>query len=72
MAALAVVERLDVFEDRAPRRGAGRPAVPIQQVELEGGEEALGDRIVLTVGGPAQAGPDAVLSSTLVYASDVN
>ena len=34
MAALKVVETLDVLEDRAPRGGAGRPTVPVEQVEL--------------------------------------
>jgi hypothetical protein len=33
--ALTVVEALDVLKARAPRRDAGGPAVPVEEVELE-------------------------------------
>jgi hypothetical protein len=69
--ALTVVEALDVLEDRAPRCSTGWPAVPREQVELEGREEALGDGVVPAVARPAQAGANPWLSRTLVYASEV-
>ena len=59
-AALAVVETLDVLEDRAHCSGSGWPAVPVQEVELELREEALRDRIVPAVARPAQTRTDAV------------
>jgi len=66
MAALAVVEGLDVLEDRAPRGGARRPAVPVQEVELEGREEALGDGVVPAIAWPAEAGTDPVALENVV------
>src|SRR5688500_8209655 len=51
MAALAVVEDLDVLEDSGSGLLPGGPGLAVQQLGLEGGEEALSDRVV-----PARAG----------------
>ena len=45
MAALAVVEDLDVLEDGGPGLLPGGPGLAVQQLGLEGGEEALGDGV---------------------------
>src|SRR5687768_3175108 len=42
MAPLAVVPALDVLEAGAARGGAGGPRVAVEELALEGGEEALG------------------------------
>jgi hypothetical protein len=41
-----VVEDLDELEDRRPGRGTGREAVPVDQLTLDRGEEALGRGVV--------------------------
>ncbi len=46
MAALAVVEDLDEVEDRRPQARSGRPGIAVEELVFEGGEEALGDRVV--------------------------
>src|SRR5688500_13056562 len=51
MAALAVVEDLDVLEDSGSGLLPGGPGLAVQQLGVEGGEEALSDRVV-----PARAG----------------
>src|SRR5918997_256153 len=55
MAALAVVEGLDVVEDGGPGLLAGPPGLSVEQLGLEGGEEALGDGVVPTGAGAADA-----------------
>jgi len=49
VATLAVVEDLDEVEHRGPEGLTGRPVIAVQQLALEGGEEAFGDRIVQRV-----------------------
>jgi len=51
MAALAIVEDLDVLEDGGSRVLAGGPGLAMEQLGLEGGEEALGDGVVPQVPG---------------------
>src|SRR5829696_3816340 len=51
MATLAVVEALVVLEDGGLGLLSGGPALSVQQLGLEGGEEALSDGVV-----PARAG----------------
>jgi hypothetical protein len=46
VAALAVVEDLDEVEDRRPQSGSGRPGRAVEELAFQGGEEALGDRVV--------------------------
>ena len=45
VAPAAVVEDLDELEDRHSQRVAGRPGMPIEQLGLQGREEALGDGV---------------------------
>ena len=59
MAALAVVPDLDPLEDGRPRRGAGRPGPGVDELGLEGGEEALGHGVVEAVARPAHRAVDA-------------
>ncbi len=47
MAALAVVEGLDVIEDSEPGVGPGPEARAVEELRLERGEEAFGQRIRL-------------------------
>src|SRR5215204_7605715 len=73
MAALAVVEGLDVLEDGRLCLLPGGPGLAVEQLGLEGGEEALGDGIVPTgagatdalaqvvVGEPVGVGPGQIL-----------
>ena len=49
VATLAVVEDLDEVEDRRPQPGRGWPGVAVEQLALQGGEEALGDGVVQRV-----------------------
>ena len=44
VAAAGVVERFDVVEDGAGEVAAVGPAASVEQLELEGAEEALGQR----------------------------
>ena len=46
VAALGVVEDLDEVEHRRAQPVAGGPGVAVQQLALQGGEEALGHGIV--------------------------
>jgi hypothetical protein len=55
MAALAVVEDLDVLEDSGPGLLPGGPVLAVEQLGLEGGEEALGDGVVPAGAGAADA-----------------
>src|SRR5262245_40203210 len=58
--ALAVVEDLDEVEDRRPCLLAGRPGEAVDELDLEGGEEALGDGVIPAGARPAEALGDAV------------
>src|SRR5450759_5690337 len=60
MDALSVVEGLDVFKDRGRRVASRGPAVPINQLRLEGAKEALGDCVVPAVSWPTDALTDLV------------
>lgn len=46
MAAAAVVEALDVFEDRVGELEAGVPALPVEQFGLHAAPERLDDGVV--------------------------
>jgi hypothetical protein len=48
-----VVPALDEVEDRHPGLGLGGEATPIQELALEGGEEALTEGIVVGVASAA-------------------
>src|SRR5215212_4311515 len=45
-----VVEALDVFEDNRPHYLTVRPRVAVDQLPLQGRDEALGHRVVVSVG----------------------
>jgi hypothetical protein len=60
-----VVPALDVAEQRYARLGLGRPTVPIDQLALERGEEALGHRVVVGVAHGAHRRPHAHLLAAL-------
>src|SRR5215207_414196 len=47
--AAAVVEDLDVLEDLGAQLGLGWPAAAVDELLLQGGEEALGDGVVVAV-----------------------
>jgi hypothetical protein len=57
VAALAVVEQLQVLKDRVGQLDAGAPAVPVQQLDLHAGPERPGHGIVV-------AGADAAMEGT--------
>jgi hypothetical protein len=42
---VAVVERLDVLEDRGAELAPGRPGAPMDELLLQRGKEALGDGV---------------------------
>src|SRR5690606_27066068 len=54
-----VVEALDVVEDGGPGLGRIAEGMPIEQLALERGEEALGERVVVAVADRAHGGLDA-------------
>jgi len=57
--AAKTVKPLDVLEDSAPSGSPARPRAALDQTELDGGEEALGDGVVPAVAGRAEAGSNA-------------
>src|SRR5215203_3730793 len=57
-----VVEALQVIEDRRAGLGAGGEPGPVQQLAFQGGEEALGDRVVIAVADRAHGGDQAGLA----------
>lgn len=71
MAALAVEEGLDVLEDRAPRPGTRRPAVPVQELELEGRKKLSTTAWSQQLPGRLRLNLMPWRSSTLAYASEV-
>jgi hypothetical protein len=62
MAAAWVVEALQVVEDRGARLGAGREPGVVQQLALQGGEEALGDGVIEAAADRAHRGDQAGLA----------
>ena len=52
----SVVEALDVLEDRGPRYLPGGPRVAVDQLPLQGRDEARGHRVVVGVGHRAHRG----------------
>src|SRR5713226_1437274 len=60
MQPLAIVEDLDVLEDRRPRLFAGVEGVMMDELVLERAEEALGARIVEAVALAGHAGDHAM------------
>ena len=59
MSALAVVERLDVLEDRRSRFLSRLEDTKIHEFELQGRKEALDDGVVPTIAAAAHAAGDA-------------
>ncbi len=57
---LSVVEHLDEVEHGSAGLGRGGPRVPVDQLGLEGGEEAFGDGVVPGLAGTLGALGDAV------------
>lgn len=55
-----VVETLDEFEDRPGQLPPIGPVVPVEQLDLQGGEESFGDGVVQVEGSPT--------STTTAYA----
>lgn len=60
MAAAGVVEHLDVVEQITPGRGPGQIDLATDPLPLQQLEEALGDRVVVTVSPAAHAANDAM------------
>ena len=56
MASTAVVEALDVVEDREPRIGLGTERASVEQLTFEGGEEALAESVVVAIADRAHRG----------------
>jgi len=65
VSALAVVEGLDVLEDGGLGLPSGAPGLTMEQLGLEGGEEALGDGVVPAGAGAANAWASVVLEETI-------
>ncbi len=62
----AVVEHFDVVRDGEAGPGPGGEAVVVEHLVLQGGEEALSDRVIPAHPGPPDAGPDANPLAVLV------
>jgi hypothetical protein len=63
VATLAVVDDLDEVEHRSPQGLAAWPVVAVEELTLQGGEEALGHRVVQRVAdGALEATRPAALS----------
>jgi thermitase len=60
MPSLPIIEHLDPLEDGESRGSARWPALLVDQLRLEGPEEALGEGIVVTVTGPTHGAVDPV------------
>ncbi len=61
MPTVRVVEALDEVEDGKPGLGLGAKPPPIEQLALQGGEEALAERVVVTVADRTHRGQDSGL-----------
>src|SRR5437762_949210 len=55
MTTLTVIPNFNVFKDGAANGGVGLPMMTIEQLPTQGGEETLGDRVVIAVGTSAHA-----------------
>ena len=66
MSATAVIKQLEIFKDGGAGGGAGWPLNLINQFELEGGKETLGDRVVPAIAAPAHAAAQPMLSEQLL------
>src|SRR5260370_34424176 len=72
MPPLPIVETLQVIEELGARRRPSGPGRVVDQLDLERGEEALGDGVVPAVAPAAHAADDAVLRQhPLVVAAGV-
>jgi hypothetical protein len=72
MASLSVVEHLQVLDKLGPRRFPCGPRRVVDELDLQGGEEALGDGIVSAIAPAAHAAEGPVLSQhPLVVAAGV-
>src|SRR5215470_10522087 len=56
--AVGVVERTDVLVDRRPGLGLGGPGPTMDQLGLEGGEEAFRHRVVPAISNPTHTADD--------------
>ena len=65
MPALAVVEHLDELEDGPLSRGPCRPSLAVDQLFFQGGEPALGHRVVPALAGPRERLDDVVVAQEL-------
>src|SRR3954468_12094878 len=63
--AAGVVEALEVAEDGVGQLLAGGPGMPVEQLGLQGGEEALGQAIVQAVADAAHRAEQAGLAQPL-------
>src|SRR5260370_25969935 len=63
MPAVRVVTALDEVEDGHPGLGLGGEAAPVQQLALEGGEEALTEGVVIGVAHAAHGRADTGLAT---------
>ena len=68
MATLAVIERLDVLEDRGAQLPLGSPGLSVDEFLLQGREEALGDGVVVGVAAGAHRDRDAGVTRGLAEA----
>src|SRR2546422_416104 len=72
MSSPPIVEGLEVIEELTARRGPRGPGRVVDELDLQRGEEALGDGVVPAVAPPAHAADDPVLRQPpLVVAAGV-
>ena len=72
MSSPPIVEGLEVIEELTARRGPRGPGRVVDELDLQRGEEALGDGVVPAVAPPAHTADDAVLREhPLVIAAGV-
>ena len=64
MTAMGVIPSLDEVEDGRARLDVGAEAVAVEELALEGVEEALAHRIVIAVADRSHGGPHAGLAAT--------
>ena len=66
MATLAIVEDLEILGQVGARRGARGPGGVVDELDLQRGEEALGDGVVPAIAPAAHAADDAVVRQDLL------
>src|SRR5262249_52855059 len=66
MASLAIVEELEIVEQRGARQGPCGPRRVVDEFDLQRGEKALGDGVVPASAPAAHAADDAVLRQDLL------